>query len=380
MMSDNTKNSKVVLIHDYLDRWGGAEQVFKAFVELFPDAPVFTLTYDKEKIDNFLKIKKVNASFLNRLPKFIKKRKRYLLPLIPSIPETFDLRDFDVVISSSGAFSKGVIVRPDTTHICYCHSPMRFAWDWQLEYKKEQRKGFLTNAAINIMLNYIRIWDFSNSQRVDYFIANSQNIASRIKKYYRRESKIIYPFIEKFEGNQEELISPELQQKKYFLIISQLAPYKKIDLAIEAFNKLGLPLIIAGEGKEKKHLQKIADKNIEFAGFVSDRKKWELIYNSKAMIFPGEDDFGITMAEAALAGKPVLAYRAGGAKEIIEEGITGEFFDYPSVEVLAEGVKRIREKLPQYNTELIKQKAERFSKDRFKKEFLEYFNHITHNT
>lgn len=364
---------KVAIVHDYLERWGGAEQTLKAILEIFPEADVFTLTYDKKKIEYFIEIKNINASFINNLPKFIKKRKRYLAPIIPTVIETFNLRDYDVVISSSGAFSKGVITKPKTVHICYCHSPMRFAWDWQLEYKKEQRKGFIANFAISLITNYLRLWDFSSSQRVDYFIANSQNVADRIKKYYRRDSKIIYPpvdLINKINAGDKENIA---DAGEHFLIIaSNLTPYKKIDIAVEAFNKLDLPLTIIGEGSERKRLQKMAKSKIEFKGFVSESEKMRLLNGCTALIFPGEDDFGITMVEALSAGKPVLALRKGGALEIIKEGETGEFFDYSAPEVLAEGVKRLRENMGKYDVNKIKESADKFGKERFKREFREY--------
>jgi len=368
---------KIALIHDYLDHWGGAELVFSALVELFPQADIFSFTYDKENIKNFLQVKNVNTSFINNVPNFLKKRKRYLLPVMPTLPEMFDLKDFDVVISSSSAFAKGVVVNPGTLHICYCHTPMRFAWDWHIEYKKEQRKGLITNIIVSILTNYLRIWDFSNSQRVDYFIANSQNVADRIKKYYRRDSKVIYPFADiPKKYNEKDNFSHTSKKEKYFLIISQLTPYKRIDLAIEAFNKLELPLVIAGDGKDRKRLKKLSNSNVKFLGFVSDDKKWELLAGCEALIFSGEDDFGITMVEAAMAGKPVLAYRGGGALEIVKEGLTGEFFDYPSPEVLAEGVKRIRDNILKYDSETIKKEAIKFSKKRFKREFMEYFKEI----
>lgn len=364
---------KIAIIHDYLEYWGGAERVLATLLEMFPQAEVFTLIYDEEKIGKFLGNTKIHTSCINKLPKFIKKRKRYLLPIIPSLPETFDLRDFDVVISSSGAFAKGVVVRPKTVHICYCHSPMRFAWDWYWQYKKEQRKGPLTRAAICLMTNYLRVWDFSSSQRVDYFIANSQNVSNRIKKYYRKDSKVIYPPVESPQKIQE------CGRENYFLIISRLSPYKRVDLAIEAFNKLHLPLVIAGDGSEMKRLKKMSGPNVEFVGNVSDGKKWGLLAKCRALIFPGDDDFGITMVEAMMMGKPVMAFRGGGALEIVQEGKTGEFFNTPSVEILAEGIKRLRENFSKYDTHAIKKEAQKFSKERFKREFLEYFNSIVNN-
>lgn len=372
---------KIAIIHEYLERWGGAEQVLKALLEIFPEADVYTLTYKKEKIKNFIKLENVKASVLNRLPEFIKKRKRYLAALIPSVVENINFRDYDLVISSSSAFAKGIVARPKTLHICYCHSPMRFAWDWHLEYKKEQRKGFFTNLAIGLIGNYLRLWDYSSAQRVDYFIANSQNVAERIKKYYRRESKVIYPPVDidaeiKNPSGDKPKESVKSLPKNYFLIISQLSPYKKIDLAVETFNKLELPLVLAGEGKDFKRLKKIARSNVKFLGFVSEEEKWQLLSGCEALIFSGEEDFGIAMAEAGAAGKPVLAFRRGGALEIIKEGETGEFFDNHSAEILAEGVKRIRENLNKYDPEKIRQAARKFSKERFKKEFKEHIDYL----
>lgn len=367
---------KIAVVQDYLERRGGAERVVKTILEIFPEADVFTLIYDKEKMEGFIQAKNISVSVLNKLPRFIRKRKKYLIPIMPTIIETFNLRDYDVVISSSGAFSKGIVTKPRTVHICYCHSPMRFAWDWQLEYKKEQKKGFVTNFAISLITNYLRLWDFSSSRRVDYFIANSQNVADRIKKYYSRDSKVIYPpvdLIGKMDADCEENIA---EKKDYFLIISNLTPYKKIDLAVEAFNKLELPLIIAGEGSEYKHLQKIAKPNIKFLGFVSEEYKKRLLRECSALIFSGEDDFGITIVEALSAGKPVLALRKGGALEILKEGETGEFFDDLAPEVLAEGVKRLRENMAKYDADKIRESAEKFSKERFKREFKEYVEGI----
>ncbi|MFH1175695.1 MAG: glycosyltransferase [bacterium] len=370
---------KIAIVHDYLTQYGGAERVFKAIHELFPEASVFTFIYDKKAVEKFIPLKDVHTTFLSRLPRFLRNRRRYFLPFFPVCAERFNLRDFDVVISSSSAFANGIVVKPKTLHISYCHSPMRFVWDWHSEYKKEQRKGFFTNIAIDFMSNYLRIWDFLSAQRVDYFIANSQNVADRIKKYYRRESKVIHPFFEHshcLKNNCGGDIREPLPES-YFLIISQLAPYKKIDLAVEAFNKLELPLIIIGDGKEKKRLKKMANPNIKLLGFVPEEEKWQILAKCQALIFPGEDDFGITMAEAISVGKPVLAFSRGSAREIIQEGISGEFFDDFSVECLAEAVKRIREKLGAYDAEKIKKTAEKFSKKRFKEEFMDFFMRAT---
>lgn len=414
---------KVALIHDYLVRFGGAERVFLNLARIFPKAEIFTLLYDRKKMGNYFPDIKIYTSFLQNFPGFWRRRQKYLLPFIPMAAETIDLREFDLVISSSSGFIKGIITRPKTIHICYCHSPMRFGWDVYTSYLKDQRKGFLTNMAIRLLMHYIRLWDRSSSKRVDYFIANSKTTAARIKKFYGRESKIIYPpvavdnFSEsevgqvasgevsfpqrgKFTRETSSLIVsddampacrsgvPEaalfdssvfqenelavLKDKKYFLIVSQLTPYKRIDLAVEAFNKLELPLIIIGEGPEGKRLRKMARENIKFLGWQPDNKVRQYFKHCRAFIFAGEDDFGIAPVEAMSFGKPVLAYRKGGATETILEGITGEFFDWPAPEALADGIRRMLLNFDNYSPLVIKKRAEKFSRERFERAMKEF--------
>jgi len=353
---------KVALIHDYLIRFGGAERVFLNLKKIFPKSEVFTLLYDEEKMGRHFKDTKVNTSFLQGFPKFWRKRQKYLLPFIPMAPETFDLREFDLVISSSNSFVKGVITRPQAIHICYCHSPMRFGWDAYTSYIEQQRKGHLTNLAIRMMMHYVRIWDKSAAGRVDHFIANSKATARRVNKFYGRDAEVIYPPV--------MLDSPKELSKSnngYFLIVSQLTPYKRIDLAVNAFNKLGLPLIIIGEGPDKKRLKKMAQSNVKFLGWQSDKNVKKYFKNCIGFLFPGEDDFGIAPVEAMGFGKPVLAYRKGGATETILEGITGEFFDDLEPESLAEGIRRILINLDNYSPLLIRKRAEKFSQERFEK-------------
>ena len=353
---------KIALIHDYLIRFGGAERVFLNLRKIFPKSEIFTLLYDEKKMGRHFKDANINTSFLQDFPKFWRKRQKYLLPFIPMASETFDLREFDLVISSSNSFVKGVITRPQAVHICYCHSPMRFGWDAYTSYIEQQKKGYLTNLAIRIMMHYVRIWDKSAASRVDYFIANSKTTARRINKFYGYEAEVVYPPV--------VLDNPvKLSQTNdgYFLIVSQLTPYKRIDIAINAFNKLGLPLIIIGEGPDKKRLKKIAKNNIKFLGWQSDKNVKKYFKNCISFIFPGEDDFGIAPVEAMGFGKPVLAYRKGGVTETVLEGITGEFFDDPVPESLAEGVRRILININNYSPLLIRKRAEKFSQDRFEK-------------
>lgn len=351
---------KIALINDYLMNYGGAEKTFKVLSDIFPDAELYTLFYDQKIKKQLFPIRRMNTSFLQRFSKFIKKRYQVLLPFLPIATETIDLRDYDIVISSSHSFVKGIITRPKTTHICYCYSPTRYLWD-------KSRK--------NILLHYFRVWDRQASERVDQFIACSKTTQRRIEKYYKRESVVIYPPVEMPNTKVQmsnEVQNPNEQKYEFYLIVSQLRKYKHIDLAIEAFNKLGLRLVIIGDGPEKKNLQRIAHKNIKFLGWLPDEKVAEYYQNCTAFIFPAEDDFGIAPVEAMGYGKPVLAYRKGGATETMIEGKTGEFFDYENPAILADGVRRLRLNLKNYDSKFIQSYAQQFSEERFKKETREF--------
>jgi len=360
---------KIALIHDYLIRFGGAERVFLSLRKIFPKAEIFTLLYDKKKMGQYFPENKINVSFLQKFPGFWRKRQKYLLPFIPMAPETFDLRDFDLVISSSNSFVKGVITRPQAIHICYCHSPMRFGWDAYSSYVQQQRKGHLTNLAIRILMHYVRMWDKSAASRVDYFIANSKATAARIEKFYGRESEVIYPPVIVGDSPRNTGAAPE---QNHFLIVSQLTPYKQIDLAVSAFSKLNLPLVIIGEGPDKKRLQEMAGDSVRFLGWQTDGEVKQHLQNCLAFVFPGEDDFGIAPVEAMSFGKPVLAFRRGGATETVLEGITGEFFDDPTSEGLADGVRRILINIDNYSPLLIRKRAEKFSQERFERAIKEF--------
>lgn len=366
---------KVALVHDFLTQYGGAERVLETFCEMFPEAPIYTLLYDKDKMGGRFSDREIITSYLQKFPKFLRKRYQWLLLFMPQAPETFDLRDFDLVISSSGAWSKGVVTRLDTTHVSYTHSPMRFAWDWSANYVKEQRRGRIITFFMRIILNYLRIWDFQAADRVDYFIANSRYTQSRIKKYYRKDSQVIYPPLDnKFLNNSD---SPSPSQN-YFLVVARLSPYKGVDIIIEAFNKLELPLVVVGSGKKRNTtaLKKIAGPKIKFTGFVSDEKLIEYYKNAKALIVGSVEDFGLTTLEAMSQGTPVIAYREGGSVEIVEEGVSGEFFDHLSPEVLAEAVRRFSEKEKSYDRSAIKAKAREFSEEKFKREIGEFLEKV----
>jgi len=389
----STPKPKIALVHDFLTYFGGAERVLMSLHQLYPKAPIYTLLYDEKKMKKYFPEAKIRTSFINKFPKFIRKRKKYLLPFLPTAAETFDLRDFDIVISSSGSFVKGIITKPKTIHICYCHTPTRFLWDWHYNYLKENKVGRLKKIFLIPLLHYLRMWDKTAAERVDYFIANSENTAKRIKKFYNRESEVIYPpavvphltspkkggIIAPLRGEQVLPLLGGVRggiNNNYFLIVSRLTPYKKIDVAIEAFNKLELPLVIIGDGGDRKRLEKMAEKNIKFLGFQPEEKIAEYYQNCQAFIFPGEDDFGITPVEAMSFGKPVLAYRKGGALETIIEGETGEFFDDPIPEILADGVRRIKNNCDNYDAEKIKKQARKFSEEEFRRKIKKFTDDI----
>ncbi len=373
----NTKDLKIALVHDFLDQYGGAERVLEVLCEMFPEAPIFTLLYDKEKMRGKFADKEIQTSFLQKFPKFLRKRKKWLLPFMSTAPETFNLRNFDLIISSSGVWSKGIVTRLDTVHISYLHSPMRFAWDANENYLKQRENNKGVGFLARLILNYVRIWDRMAADRPEHLISNSVYTQRRIKKYYGRESAVIYPPVNFFEkvsegstfGNPKAQLSGE---GKYFLVVSRLSAYKKIDKIIEAFNKMKLPLLIVGEGEEAARLKEMAGKNVSFLGFQNEEKLQQIYAGARAFIFANEDDFGIAPVEAMGCGVPVLALQKGGALETIIEGKTGEFFNSNEPEIIADCVRRFVEKENGYDKDLIKQRAEEFSKEKFIKSIREY--------
>jgi len=375
---------KVALVHDFLVAYGGAERVFEAIAEMFPDAPIYTLLYDKERIGKHFYGHEIKSSWLAKLPNFLKKRYRFFLPFFPAAVESFDLRDFDLVISSSGAWSKGIVTRLHTKHIAYLHSPMRYAWDYHEQYLGELGARGKRNIFLRMVMSYLRIWDRQAAERPDALLVNSEFTEARVKKYYRRESTIIYPgALVLFEKSLELAVNTEQNpttispmtngvSKKYFLVVSRLTQSKKIDKVIEAFNKLGLPLVIVGDGPEKKILEQTAEKNISFKGFVEDSELALLYCSARAVIFPSEEDFGMVAVEALSFGVPVIAYEYGGIKEIIQQGKTGELFHAQTPEIIAEGVRRFLENEGTYDEVLMKQSVAHFTKQRFQSELLEF--------
>lgn len=352
---------KVALIHDHLAQDGGAEKVLKSLADLFPDAPIYTLLFEKKNADKYFKNRRIETSIIQKLPGGIKHYQWYM-PFMPMAVEFFDLRLYDIVISDASAFSKGVITSPDSLHICYCHTPTRYIWDYTHQYINELKYNKFFKKIISLILNYIRVWDRVAADRVDVYIANSKTVQKRIKKYYKRDSVVIYPPVEvdKFYINKK--------QEDFFLVGGRLAPYKRIDIVIQAFQELNLKLKIFGDGVDLERLKKIAgkSKNIEFLGRVNDEEIAELYSKCQAFINPQEEDFGITVIEAMASGRPTIAFRKGGATETVIEGETGLFFDKQDFNSIINVVKSF--KADKFYPEKIREYAKKFSVERFKNE------------
>lgn len=373
----NGRNEKkVALVHDFLVSYGGAERAFQAIAELYPEAPIYTLLADQEIVVKHFSGRAVRVSWLEKLPRFIRKRYRFLLPFFPAAVEAFDLREFDLVISSSGAWAKGIVTRLHTKHIAYLHSPMRYAWDYHEEYLRELGVQGTFAFVSRLLLSYVRVWDRQAADRPDFLLVNSKYTQARVTKYYRRESMVLYPPVALFEQTRLQSgtggLASSSNTRKYFLIVSRLTKSKKIDTVIEAFEKLDLPLVIVGIGSEQERLMKGAGKNITFKGFVKDDELAELYCGARALIFPCEEDFGIAAAEALSFGTPVIAFEYGGIREIIEAGVTGELYHAQTPEIVAEGVRRFLGREGTYVNDVLQQAAARFSKERFQKGLKEF--------
>jgi len=365
---------KVALIHDHLAQDGGAEKVLKILADIFPQAPIYTLLYEKKQVDKYFKDRQIETSIIQKLPGGVKHYQWYLF-FMPIAVEFFDLRKFDLVISDTSSFAKGVITSPNTLHICYCHTPTRYLWSDTHQYINELRYNKWLKKIISLILNRIRIWDRLAADRVDLFIANSKTVQKRITKYYRRESTVIYPPVETERFYLSDLNQQE-PKEQYFLIGCRLAPYKRVDIVIEAFKKLGADyrLKVFGDGIDLERLKRLAEDshNIEFLGRVNEEEKAKLYSNCLAFINPQEEDFGITVVEAMASGRPVIAYQRGGATETVVENRTGLFFSEQIPEDLEAVIRRFRSE--DFNSVEIKEYAQQFSVDNFKKQITEFID------
>ena len=347
---------RVAIVHYWLVGMRGGEKVIEEMCQIWPDADIFTHVYDPSAISDVIKQHKITTTFVQRLPAARKLYKKYL-PLMPIALESLDLSAYDLVISSESGPAKGVLVRPDALHICYCHSPMRYIWDQYPSYSAGA--GFVTRAFLNLLLPMMRLWDSSSAARVDHFIASSKFVAGRINKFYRREAEVIHPPVDL------ERFIPSSEIGDYYFAFGQLIGYKQFDLAVQAFSKLGKPLIVVGDGEEARRLKAQAGPTVKFLGRQSDAEIADWLRHCKALIFPGIEDFGIAPLEAMASGRPVIAFAAGGVLETVVDGITGKFFYEPTAKSLATAVLDFEQNISRFNARIIRAHTEKFARGQF---------------
>lgn len=361
---------KVALVHDWLTGRRGGEKVLEVFAELFPEAHIYTLFHFKGSQHYSIENRKIFVSFLQKFP-FIRTHYRNYLPLFPMAIENFDLSDYDLIISLSHCVAKGAIPSPDAIHLCYCFTPMRYAWDLFHYYFGKGKISPFKRLIVTPIISYLRVWDVTSSSRVHSFATDSKYVAQRIKKYYGRDAHVIYAPVD------TDYFVPGDGRGDYFLIVSALVPYKKIDLAIEVFSKREEKLYIVGTGPEFKKLKKKTSQNIKFLGSVSDGELLKLYQNSRAFLLPGIEDFGIAPLEAQACGIPVIAFGKGGALETVKNEKTGIFFYEQSVDSLNNAIDRFQNM--EFNKSEIRRWAENFSYKNFKENVREWIEKEVQN-
>ncbi len=353
---------RVALVHDWLTGMRGGEKCLEVLCELFPDAPIFTLLAYPEQLSRTIRRHEIRTSFLQRLP-FARNGYRNYLPLFPRAIESFDLDEFDLVISTSHAVAKGVIPAARALHVSYVHTPMRYIWNMFDAYFGKNQVGSIKRAFIGYAAKRLRRWDVASFERVDHFIANSHHVRKRIEQYWQRTAEVIYPPVDvgRFQVSHEP--------GEYFLVVSALVPYKRVDIAIEACNKIHHPLRIIGDGPEKERLKALAGPTVRFEGWLSSDEISAGFQHCKALLFPGEEDFGIVPVEAMACGKPVVAFGVGGATETVVEGQTGVFFRKQCAEALIEAIRDLESRT--WRPEMIRKHAESFDREIYKHKMLE---------
>ena len=351
---------KIAIVHDYLNQAGGAERVVGTLHTMFPGAPIFTTILDRSSLWDVLRDADIRTSWMQKLPLLKRHFKAYLL-FYPGAIERFDLREFDLVISSSSAFGKAAITRPGALHICYCHTPMRFVWDYE-RYMEREQYGSPVRAVLIPVLRRFRTWDVKTASRPNLYVANSTVVADRIKRFYGRDSVIVPPPVA------VQRFTPVTQAEDFYLIVSRLNPYKRVDLVVKAFNDLGRKLVIIGDGPDRAVLQKMSKSNITFLGRLPDPQVADYYARCKALLFPGDEDFGIVPLEANAAGRPVIAFKAGGALDTVIDGETGIFFSELSPESLTAAV--LRAENTTWDSLAIRKHAEDYAEPRFRERFM----------
>lgn len=361
------KKIKVAIIHYWLVNMRGGEKVLEELCAIFPNAEIYTHVLDKSAMSSRILNHKIQTSFINKLPGAVRHYQKYL-PLMPLALEQLDLSGYDLVISCESGPAKGVITSPDCVHICYCHTPMRYLWDMYHEYLNTQ--NVFIRWIMRPLMHYLRLWDFASAARVDYFIANSNYVAKRIRKYYKREAQVIYPPVN------TKAFSISDKQGDFYLFVGQLVPYKKADLVVETFNKIDKQLVVIGDGEQLQLLKKMAKNNIQILGKQSFVVIKQHMATCKALIFPGVEDFGMVPVEVMASGRPVIAYRKGGAVETVVENETGIFFDEQSAAALVAAMHRFEEIQDQFDPFRIVEHARRFDVSQFKDKINIYLNTI----
>jgi glycosyltransferase involved in cell wall biosynthesis len=357
-VAEKLQGKKVAIVHDWLTTFGGAERVVHEFTKIFPDAPIYTSVYNEKNIARIFPPEKVRTSFMQKIPGAAKLYTK-LLHLMPRAFEEFDLSDYDIVLSSSSSCAKGVLTRADTLHVSYVHTPMRYAWDLYQEYLRSS--NIIVRVAMKRIMPKIRQWDALTGLRVDAFMANSHTTRQRIRKIYRRDAEVIFPPIDTdfYRPNGRE---PE----DFYLVLSRFVPYKRIDIAIEACNKLGRRLVIIGDGGERKKLQAMAGPTIEFKGFLDNESCRDYYQRCRAFLFPGFEDFGMTPVETMACGRPVIAYGKGGVLDSVVPDKTGLFFPEQSGDSLAEAILDFEKR--EFDSAEIRRHAEGYSKESFRRQ------------
>lgn len=358
---------RIALVHDWLNGMRGGERCLEALCEVYPEAHIYSLFHEPGRLSSALEARSIRTSFVQKLP-FVFKKYRHYLPLFPVAVEQFDLRGYEVVVSLSHCVANGVITTPQTCHIGYTFTPMRYAWDLYQDYFGRGRLRGLSRLMIPVCMTYLRLWDMAASQRVDYFVAISQHVQNRIEKHYRRSADVIYPPV----NTEFYTPAPDVPRAPFFLIVSAFAPYKNLELAIDACNRLRRPLKIIGRGQDADRLKTLAGPTIEFLGSLSDEAVRDHYRRCRALIFPGEEDFGIVPLEAQACGAPVIAYAKGGVLETTVRDVTADWFDEPTPAALIAALEAFEAR--SFAAAEIRRHACQFAKARFQHEMRAYLD------
>lgn len=357
---------RVALVHYWLTNMRGGERVLEAFCEMFPQADIYTHVVDRSKLSDTLNRHQIKTTFVSKLP-FAKSQYQKYLPFMPRALEELDLTEYDLVISSESGPAKGVITSPDAFHLCYCHSPMRYIWDLYPHY--QGTAGLLARQAFPGIAHRLRTWDVTSAARVDQFVANSNFVSRRIQKFYRRDSEVVFPPVAVSEFAQAR----QDGAGEYYLAAGEMVGYKRFDLVVDAFTKLGAPLVVVGEGEQMKALQKSAGANVSFVGRVGFSELKRRFGECKALVFPGEEDFGMIPVEVMAAGRPVIAYGKGGALDTVIDGKTGVLFAEQTVDSLINAIEKLE--ATNFDSNEIIEHAEKFGPDQFKRKIKEILSH-----